>query len=70
MCQAGLEEVLGHVNHFFNQISCFKHEPLFKIFDFAMILSSYGEERPFFITKFPDRQSHQEPKKLSQKWKF
>ena len=32
-----LEEVLGHVNnHVFNQISSFKHKPLFKILIFAM----------------------------------
>ena len=32
-----LTEVLGHVNHVFNQISSSIYKPLFKIFTFAMI---------------------------------
>ena len=31
-----LKEVLGHINRAFNKMFSFKHEPLFKIFNFAI----------------------------------
>ena len=50
-----LKEVLGHVNNFFNKISSFKHEPLIKIFTFAMLFQRYGDEPLSFIAAFLDR---------------
>ena len=32
-----IQKVFSHVNHVLNQISSFKHKPLFKIFTFAMV---------------------------------
>ena len=65
-----LKEVLGYVNHVFNNISSFKHKPLFRIFNFTIIFFVFDDIIDLGIWRWRIEAHQYTFKKSSQKWKF